>query len=190
MLRPEAVADLRQRQAAAFLDGLDAERAVRVAAGQHDADRQFALIFGERAEEDIDRLALGLVSAQLQAQLAVHHGHDVIGWTDVQLVGLQLNTVGRRLDRHRGVAAPVLPTSALTWPRAKCVITTKLSPVSADMARNRASNASKPPAEAPMPTIGNLSCEAMYAPVGGRFPPRHAVRKVILRCKTGSEQSP
>ena len=47
MLRPEAVGSLRHRHAAAFLDGLEIERAVRVAAGQHHAHRQLALVFRE-----------------------------------------------------------------------------------------------------------------------------------------------
>ena len=58
VLRPVAVGDLRQGQAAALLDRLDAERAVAVAAREHHAGRQLALVGGEGAEEDVDRLAL------------------------------------------------------------------------------------------------------------------------------------
>src|SRR5262249_21764280 len=103
--RPRTVPALRQRQAAALLDGLDPERAVTAAARQQDSDRGRAARFRKRAQKHVDRLALGLVGAQLQSQLAVHHGHDVIRRTDVQFIRLERRAVCRGLHRHRGVAA-------------------------------------------------------------------------------------
>jgi hypothetical protein len=52
------VGHLRERKAAALLDGLEAQRAVAVAAREYYAGRVLALVSGERAEEDVDRLAL------------------------------------------------------------------------------------------------------------------------------------
>ena len=49
---------LSKGDAAPLLDRLDAERAVGIAAGHHDPDGVFALILGQRAEEDVNRLAL------------------------------------------------------------------------------------------------------------------------------------
>jgi hypothetical protein len=58
MLRSETVRCLGERQPAALLDRLDAERAVGISAGQNDACAELALIRCQRAEKNIDRFAL------------------------------------------------------------------------------------------------------------------------------------
>src|SRR5262249_45263107 len=61
--------------------------------------------FRKRTQKDVDRLALGLIGAQLQPQLAVHDGQDVIRRTDVEFIRLDCRAVDGGLHRHRGVAA-------------------------------------------------------------------------------------
>ena len=51
---------LRQGQPAALLDRLEAERAVAAAAGEDDADGALALVVGEAAEEQVDRVGRAL----------------------------------------------------------------------------------------------------------------------------------
>ena len=65
-----------------------------------------------RAQEHIDRLALGFVGAQLQAEPAVDHGHDVIGRADIDVIGLRGGAVGCGRHRHAGVAAEDLDEGA------------------------------------------------------------------------------
>src|SRR5262249_27296856 len=103
--RAGTVGTLRQRKAAALLDRLDPQRAVTAAARQQDSDRGRAARFRKRTQKDVDRLALGLIGAQLQPQLAVHDGQDVIRRTDVEVIRLDCRAVDGGLHRHRGVAA-------------------------------------------------------------------------------------
>lgn len=56
------------------------------------------------------------------------------------------------------VRRPISSESMLLWSGDRCWTTTKAMPVSVvgGMASKKASNAAKPPAEAPMPTMGTL----------------------------------
>ena len=51
---------LGEGHAAPLLDRLYAKRAVGIATGHDNADRLFALILGQRAEEHVDRFALAM----------------------------------------------------------------------------------------------------------------------------------
>ena len=71
---------LRDRQAAALLDALDADRAVAVGAGQHDRRRVRAVRVGQRAEEQVDRDAPAALRWQVgQLQVAVGRRESLPG---------------------------------------------------------------------------------------------------------------
>ncbi len=105
MLRTVAVRRLGEGQAAALLDRLDAQGPVPVASRKHDARRVFALIAGEGAEEDIDRLALAPGRGWLaHPQPSVLDVEDRIRRQDVDFVGRHLHIVLGHVHRHLGVA--------------------------------------------------------------------------------------
>ena len=99
-----AIGDLRHGHAAMLLDDLHAQRAVAIAAGQHDRSGVFLLVLSQRAEEDVDRLALARVGGHvLQLQPGALHRDDLLLRHDIDSVRLDLLTVGRDLDGHVGL---------------------------------------------------------------------------------------
>ena len=100
MLRPRTVADLRDRQAAALLDRLDAERAVAAAARENDRDGVLVLVRREAAEQHVDRVALVVVRLRLaDVELAPLDGHEPAGRPHIDVVlaqGLAILGIGHR----------------------------------------------------------------------------------------------
>ena len=90
--------------AAIFLDCPQTARAVGARAREHDADGGFAAIFGERAEEAVDR---GAVAARFggchKMQHAFRDRHRGIGRNDIDPAGRGLHILLDLLDTHRGV---------------------------------------------------------------------------------------
>ena len=96
---------LHQRDAAGSVDGARPERAVGAGAREDDAHGILALVFGERAQEGVDRHALParlLGNAQLQP--AVEDSHVAIRRDDVDMVRLHQHLVHRFQYRHGGAA--------------------------------------------------------------------------------------
>ncbi len=112
--RAVAVIRLRQGQPAMLLDRLDAQRAVPVAAGQHHGRGALALVHGERAEEQVDQLALPALRVLTgHRQPAACHAQDRIRQQDVDPVGLHQLAIGRWHDLHVRVAGHDLMQQAL-----------------------------------------------------------------------------
>ena len=100
------IAALRDRQPAMLLDRLDAERSVAAAAGQHDADGVVASVLGQAGEEQVDRVLRALRTRErLQPEPPALDDQGVIGWDDVDVVGLDRGLVPRLHHRHGGEAA-------------------------------------------------------------------------------------
>jgi len=107
-----AVAALRQRQPALFLDRLDPQRPVVAAPGQHDSDGRGAAIFGERGQEYVDRSGISGDSLP-QAQLPALHRQDSARRTHVDMVRLDRDAVARGQNLHCGASADDLGERAL-----------------------------------------------------------------------------
>jgi len=85
---------LRDGQAAAFVDALDADRAVAVEARQHHRDRMRTVRVGERAEEKIDRdvPARGMLGQVAEIEVAVHRPQRLARRDDVNRIATSLCT--------------------------------------------------------------------------------------------------
>jgi hypothetical protein len=105
---------LRETETAMLLDGLQAQRAVTAAARENDADGLFLLIFGERSEEDIDRLAVLARRRRCRhaksPALDRHHG---VRRDDEDMVRGERHAVLGLHHRHLGVIARELDQQAL-----------------------------------------------------------------------------
>ena len=95
----EAVVNLGEREAAVFLDRLQTQRPIRIAAGQDDAKRALAEVDGQRAEEDVDGPAFTLGRAFVQDKTAFTHAHRGVGRHDIDGVGFDDHAVLDNLDR-------------------------------------------------------------------------------------------
>ena len=145
------------------LDRAHAQRAVAAAAGQQNADGRLAGIFGERDQELVDGKPVHFRRRDHELQPSVRDLHDAIGRRDIEVVGLEHVAILRLRHRHRGGAAEDL-RQRLSRPGGRWVTITKAMPVSAGMPGNRPSSAFSPPAEAPMPTMGNCLSWLIAAP--------------------------
>ncbi len=93
------------RHAALAFDRAYPLRAVAARAGEHDADRAFMLVLGERAEEEVDRQAMAARRGRFQqVERAVQKGHVPVGRNDVGAVGLDRHSVLNLEDLHAGIA--------------------------------------------------------------------------------------
>lgn len=103
---PETVGRLREREAAALLDRLDAERAVVVPAGKHDACGQFVPVDGERAEEPVDGPALAVREVlRHEPQATVFEREQGVGAQHVDVIDLDGHAVLHDMHGQRGIAA-------------------------------------------------------------------------------------
>jgi hypothetical protein len=142
---------LHQDDAAGFLDGPHADRAVGPGTGQDDG-ATVAVLFRQGAEEQVDR-------RPLPARLLEFRGGDFVV-ADVQ------PPVGRddiNMIRFSGTGSPTWRTGicvraarmfdiSLRRSGWRCTTTTKAAPVFSGNAANSCCNARTPPAEAPIPT--------------------------------------
>ncbi len=101
MVGAETVRHLRQCDPASLLDGLDAERAVAVPAGQHDAGGHLAGVDRKRTEENIDGLSLAPTGMLPNQQTALFHGQGGATGQHEHTIGLDLDVVSYRRHRHR-----------------------------------------------------------------------------------------
>jgi hypothetical protein len=105
---------LHQGQPADLLDGADAAHAVRPGAGEHDADGAVALVFGEGAEEDVDREAHRAVGGLVgEAQLPVLDLEVLPRRDQVNGVGLDRDALVGAPDGHPGALREQLHHEAL-----------------------------------------------------------------------------
>ncbi len=93
MSRCFTIAALGQRQAAAFLDGLDADGPVGSRTRQQNSDTGFVAILGERTQEYVDRPALLVGTALVKTNAAVEDRQNMIGRADIDVVGRDFLTV-------------------------------------------------------------------------------------------------
>ena len=94
---------LHHADAAAAEDGAQAEGAVGGGAGEDDADGAFGLVFGQRAQEAVDRHALAAHQFRhRQLQYAAQDGHLAVGRDDVDVVGRDGGLVHGFEYRHGG----------------------------------------------------------------------------------------
>ena len=78
---------LHKDHARLFLDGAQAQRAVRAHARKDHADAVFLLVIGQRAEEEINRQAQAARRDRIeQMQHSVQDGHVLVGRDDVDAV--------------------------------------------------------------------------------------------------------
>ena len=105
---------MRHDHAAFALDGPHPEGAVAAGAGKDNADGAFALVLGERAEEEVDRQALAARGNRFQQlQRAVEKRHVAIGRNDVGAIDLDHHPVFHFKHLHAGVAPDQIGQDAL-----------------------------------------------------------------------------
>ncbi len=105
---------MRHDHAAFALDGPHPEGAVAAGAGKDNADGAFALVLGERAEEEVDRQALAARGNRFQQlQRAVEKRHVAIGRNDVGAIDLHRHAVLDLEHLHAGVATDEVGENAL-----------------------------------------------------------------------------
>jgi hypothetical protein len=134
-----------------------AEGAVAPGSREHHADRLLPLLLGEGTEEEVDGepVAAGLGGLQKpHPTLPEHHGLG--GRDDVDAVRLDLHAVGDLEDLEVGLAPDQLHQEAfvvggqvLNEHQGNAGVLPEGRP------EKKASNAARPPAEAPIPTMGN-----------------------------------
>jgi hypothetical protein len=119
MLRPTPIATLGDRQAAAFLDGLEAKGSVAPGSREHDPNRVFAQLSGEGVEKAIDRAMLprSILPRHPNAQAAVVQGNDRMWGRHVDDVRLNLIAVVRLCDRHGCPSRKYVPQHTLSAKR-------------------------------------------------------------------------
>ncbi len=154
---------LRESHAAFRFDRFEPDRPVRRRTGKYDADGPFPLVLRERFEKEINRpLRPASLTSRGKLQHAPGDGHVPVGRNDINMIGLDAQIL--RYLAHRLVAArPSNWASALSCCGSRCCTRTKLIPVSAGRCLSSCVNASSPPADAPIPTMGNESS----GPFGG-----------------------
>ncbi len=143
--------------AALGLDRPEALGPVGAGAGQHDADGALLVVLGERSEEGVDRQVKP--ASQLprdEREDPAPDGEVSVGGDDVDAVRLHRHAV-RRLDHRSGVPPSRTLVSMLGRSGSRCWITTKAMPESAGRRPKSCRRASSPPAEAPIPTTGNVA---------------------------------
>ncbi len=92
---------LGNRQAAALLDALDADRAVAIGAREDDRCRARPVGIGQGAKEHVDGDAPAAVGRDVGAvQIAVRRGDRLAGRDDVDVVGLDPRRVAHLVHRH------------------------------------------------------------------------------------------
>ena len=156
---------LHQHHARLFLDGPQAQRAVGAHARENHADAVLLLVLRQGAEEEINRQAQSARRRRIeQVQNPVQDGHVLVRRDHIDAVRLNRGAILDLDDLHAGGALEQFGHEPLCV-GSRCWTMTNAMPLSAGTCRRNCSNASSPPAEAPMPTMGT------------RDPlPRHIVR--------------
>jgi len=96
---------LREREAAGSLEFLDAERAIVAHAGKNHRDRLVAVLFGERAQEMIDRTMLAAqFGSWRELQPALAEDHVLARRDDIDRVRFDRLLVYGRRRFHTGLA--------------------------------------------------------------------------------------
>ena len=96
---------LHHADAASTQDGAQAQRAVGGGARKDDADGALALVFGQRAQEAVDRHTLAAYHfGHRELQQAAQYAHLAIGRDDVDVIRLNPHLVERLEHRHAGAA--------------------------------------------------------------------------------------
>ena len=145
---------LHQRQAAPLADRREAGGAIRTHAGQDDADRLFAPVFGQAGEKGVDRQVQPVPGRHLeQVKRAVQDRDILVGRNDIDAIRPDLHPVCGLLDDHRRGAlqqfrehAGAVGVEVLDDDKGHAAV--------GGTPASNCSSASSPPAEAPMPTIG------------------------------------
>jgi hypothetical protein len=105
---------LHDDETAGLVDVADATRTVAAAAGQHDGDGALPAVLGERAKEDVDgERQLLLPIALAEEQPAAGDDHLLLGWDQVDVVGLDQHAVLDEMDGEIGVTSEQLVHQAL-----------------------------------------------------------------------------
>ena len=115
------------------------------------------LLLSQRTEEKVDREPNASSQCGFQQlQGAAHKRHIAIRWDDVSAIRLDYHSVLHLENLHPGIALDQLGKDAFMV-SGQVLDQTKAMPgsLSAGMVEKKASNAASPPAEAPMPTMGN-----------------------------------
>jgi hypothetical protein len=100
-------------ESAPFLDALDADGAVGVAAGKDDGDGVGPVGIGEGAEEKIDGNALAAGAGQVgEGDVAVEHGELLAGRDDIDGVGQDAGLLDDLAHGHGGVTLKQLGEGA------------------------------------------------------------------------------
>ena len=93
---------LHQGQAAALADRREAGRSIRTHAGQDDADRLFATVFGQAGKKGVDRQVQPVPGRHLeQVKRPVQDRNVLVGRNDIDAIRLDPHPVCRLLHGHR-----------------------------------------------------------------------------------------
>ena len=147
---------LHHRHAQFGLYRSDSQRAVGASAGKHDADGAFPLVLGQRTKEIVDRQPRRFLAVGFQRCSVPPRSPDVRptgrrrrGWARARPVGRldhrHLRFFAEQLGQQAGVARMLMRHHDERHSRL------------GRHALERTSKASRPPAEAPMPTIGKAA---------------------------------
>ena len=106
---------LRQGQAAALLDHLQAQRAVAAGARQDDADRLLAKGLAQRIKKRVDGTEKAVIVRRrhLHAQPTAADRHDGVGQRDIHAIGFEQGAVHRLQHLHLGPAPQNVDQQAL-----------------------------------------------------------------------------
>ena len=106
VFRGSPVLALRNGQAAALFDRLEAKRTVAAGAGEHDADSLLAHRCSQGIEESVDgAVNTVVVPRRFDAQAAVNHCHDAMGRRYVDVIRFDRRAVSGFHHRHRRPSA-------------------------------------------------------------------------------------
>ena len=96
---------LHNGNAAVFLDGLEAARAVCARAGEHDGNGVFLAAFGQGGKEDVYGMVDDTVHLIGQVQGAILYGHVLLRRDEIDRVGFQGHLIPDLQHLHVGVLA-------------------------------------------------------------------------------------
>ena len=162
---------LHQCQSRLFLDGPQSHRAVRAHAGQDNANACSLPVFGQRAQKEIngETQAAGRRRFE-QMQHTVQNGHVLVGRNHIDAVGFDPHPVSDLKNLHRGGALEQFVHDPLVG-RVQVLDDDKGHAAVFRHMPQELFEASNPPAEAPMPTMGKrrLSVWAVCLLVSQKF---------------------
>ena len=154
---------LGEDQPAVLFDRPDPGTAVAAGAREDHADGALFLVFGKRDQEGVDRAAGSAALARLgQVQDAVCDRHLAVRTGSCRRSRVEPWRLPRPPRRSCGCGGCSSSTMWLCRVGSRCWMTTKAMPLSAGTAPNSFSSASRPPADAPTPTMTKA-----LSPAGG-----------------------